>query len=464
MKYSREVFVLDIIIITSAFFQRRAARWGEVLVFCSYCLIVAMCHRLFVSPGFLVLTFTIAQSVSTGTITQAQIVTGAPSIWLYNQTSRSQCLCYALQNPPVVALNSYLMNLSCQLFSNLSQFSFQVISSLNVSVVLLQPLQPYTPCCSNLTWLLAQMKSNARSLNITSLESIALDIDRNRLGAVSNSSLQLISADPINSTFLSTGPPNNARPISYNRNLFYVGIFPPAVPYAFHIYAASNLTKVGSMNFTKGSPQRIVWLFNETLVCILTQNKSNSSTVNFHNWPSRSLNRSISVPITNAFGLGKAANDDTFVYITDGSSGGHVWRLRTLPPHNFSRFASTVNKRESPTNLDIDRCNRMWVAFYGLGVRIYDMNSTVMLHEWDMSLSAPYSSNVLDLVLTRQYQLYLADLSPGRLTSYGSALQCTSWGAWSFVHNPITFIPSPFSLINDGYDYRPVSKRWCSPI
>ena len=374
----------------------------------------------------LVLTFTVAQSISIGTITKARIVTGAPSVWLYNQTSWSQCLCYALQHPPVIALNSYPTNWSCQLFSNLSQLSFEVISSPNVNVVLLQPLQPYTPCCSNLTWLLTQMKSNVRSLNIASLEGIALDTDLNRLAAVSSSKFQLISADLLNATFASAIRPNNARPISYNRNLFYVGIFPPKAPYAFHIYTASNLTKLGTMSLTQGSPQRIIWLFNETLVCILTQNQSVSSTVNFHNWPSKSLNRSVSVPITNAFGLGKAANDDTFVYITDGSSGGHVWRLRTLPPYNFSRFALSVKNSESPTNLAIDRCNRMWVAFYGFGVRIYDIHSTVTLHEWDMTSSSPNNRQLLDLALTHQYQLYLADNIPGRLTRYGSALQCTS--------------------------------------
>ena len=318
------------------------------------------------------------------------------------------------------------MNLSCQLFSNLSQLSFQVISSPNVNIVLLQPLQPYTPCCSNLTWLLTQMQSSTRLLSITSLEGIALDTDLNRLAAVSSTKFQLISANLLNVTFASAIRPNSARPISYRQNFFYVGIFPPEVPYAFHIYTSSNLTKVGTMNFIHGSPQRVVWLFNETLACILTQNRSTSSTANFHNWPSKSLNRSISLPIKNAFGLGKATNDDTFVYITDGSSGGHVWRLRTLPPYNFSIFIAGVNLSESPANLVIDSCNRMWVAFLGFGVRIYDLNSSRTLHEWDMTSSSPNNRQLLDLALTHQYQLYLADNSPGRLTRYGSALQCTN--------------------------------------
>ena len=397
-------------------------------------------------PTFLlVLTFTNAQRIPIGTIKEARIATNAPSVWLYNQSSSAQCVCYSLQYPPTVAFNSFPMNFSCQLFRNLSGFSFQVISNPNGSVGLLQPLQPYTPCCSNLTWLLMQMQTNTQSLNITSLQGLALDTDHNTLAAVGSAALQLISADPLDFTFVTASRPTNARPISYNQNFFYVGVFPAAIPYVFHIYNASNLTKVGTMNFSQGSPQRIVWLFNGTLACTLTQNGSASSSANFHNWPSQSLNRSVSLPIGNAFGLGKAPNEDSFVYITDGSLGGRVWRLKTLPPYNFSSFASSMTSSESPANLAIDSCNRMWVAFFGFGVRIYDVNSTVMLNAWNMTASLPASLHPLDLVLNSHYQLYLADYSPGRLTRYGSALQCTDWSISSFFENSFAFIYRRFS-------------------
>ena len=262
-----------------------------------------------------------AQNVSIGKILQARIVSGAPAIWLQNQSSWSQCMCYSLTHPSVVAFNSYPSNGSCQLFSNLSAFPFEITDQANVTIYLLQPLQSYTPCCSNLTWLLGQMKSQNRSKSIPAAECIALDTDRNRLGLVSDTILQLISADIITPNSVSTTAPSNTRPISYHQGLFYVGMFPVVTPGTLHIYAASNLTKVGTINFTQGSPQRIAWLFNNTIVCILIQSGSTSSLANFYNWPSNTLNHSVAITIANAFGLTKAPNDDTFVYLADGGFG-----------------------------------------------------------------------------------------------------------------------------------------------
>ena len=372
----------------------------------------------------LLLTINNGHSVPIGTIQQARIATDAPSTWLQNQSSWSRCACSSLGHPSVVAFNWYPFNGSCQLFSNVSAFPFDIISDVDVEVYLLEPLHRYTPCCSNLTWLLNQLKSQITIRSIPAVESLALDTVQNRLGVVSSAALQLISADLITPTYVSTTPPYNARPISYHQGLFYVGTFPVLIPSALHIYAASNLTKVRTMNFTQGSPQRIVWLFNNTLVCILIQRGANVSLANFYNWPSNTLNRSVSLTIFYAFGLGKAPNDDAFVYITDGGMGTNVWRLQSSSPYNFSQFASSANGAESPANLAIDGCNRLWVAFFGFGLRVYDLSSRVMLGYWNMKNSS-YNPVLLDLVLTEQYQLYLADNSAGTLTSYGSALQCT---------------------------------------
>lgn len=372
-----------------------------------------------------VLTLTKLQGVPLGTIQQARLSTDAPSFWVYNQSSAFQCACLSLRNSSIVAFNSFALNHSCQLFSNLSTFPFQVMSDLNVIVHLLQPLPPYTPCCFNLTWLLTQMKSNILSQNIVSVEGLALDTDRKRLGVVSQSTLQLRSADLIAPVNFSVFPPSNAQAICYHQGLFYVGIFPVISPSAFHLYAASNLTKVGTINFTQGSPQRIAWLFNDTLACILIQNGSSSSLANFYKWPLMTLNKSVSLGIRNAYGLTKSPNSDTFVYITDGSGGGKVWRLKTLPPYDFSQIASSMSNNESPVNLIVDNCNRLWVAFYGYGLRIHDLNSTAILGSWNMS-SVTYSPALYDLVLTEQYQLYLADKVNGTLSRYGSALQCTN--------------------------------------
>jgi hypothetical protein len=332
-------------------------------------------------------------------------------------------MCYSLQYQSVVAFNSYALNSSCELFTNLSSFPFQVLNDSNVTVYLLKPLQPYTPCCSNLTWLLSEIKSVSKSLNVSSIAGIGFDTDRNRLGTVGSMILQLVSPDTVTFLNLSTSLPRNSQPVTYHENLFYVGIF-PVIDNKFYIYSSLNLTLMGNMNFTQGSPQRIVWLYNETLVCILLQiNSSLHSIVNFYNWPSFTLNKTITVGITSAYGLGKAPNNDTFVYITDGSWNGSVWRMKTSSPYNFTIFVSGSNINESPANVAVDNCNRLWVVFYGYGIRIYNLSSAAILATWNLTTTYPA---LYDLALTDQYQLYLADKSVSKLARYGSALQCTN--------------------------------------
>ncbi|CAF3741848.1 unnamed protein product [Adineta steineri] len=362
--------------------------------------------------------------IKIGAIQQAQIVTNAPSIWLYNQSTWSQCLCYSLQYPSVQYFNSFPSNLSCQLFSNLSSYPFQIINNSNVTVYLLQPLVEYTPCCSNLTWLITQMKSRMNSLNISSITGLALDSNNNRLATVASSKLQLVSTTSFSFVNSSINLPPGSQAISYSQGSFYVGIFPVATPYTLYIYSSLNLTKTGNMNFTQGGPQRIIWLFSNTLVCVLTQtNPSSVSKANFYNWPSNTLNQSITLPITNAYGLGKASNNDSFVYITDGSWGGNIWQLKTTSPYNFTLFATSASSSESPTSVTFDGCNRMWAAFANFGVRIYDINSRSLLYAWN--LNSTYSM-LYDIVITNQYQLYLADKTSGTLARYGSVLQCTN--------------------------------------
>jgi hypothetical protein len=135
------------------------------------------------------------------------------------------------------------------------------------------------------------------------------------------------------------------------------------------------------------------------------------------------LNQSIQIRITNAYGLGKAPNDDTFVYIADGSPNGSVWRLKTSSPHNFTLFASGLSINEFPVAVTVDNCNRLWVVFYGYGVRIYYLSLAVILATWNLKTTYP---QLYDLALTDQYLLYLADKNSSKLARYGSALQCTN--------------------------------------
>jgi hypothetical protein len=97
--------------------------------------------------------------------------------------------------------------------------------------------------------------------------------------------------------------------------------------------------------------------------------------------------------------------------------------LKTTSPYNFTLFASSANSNESPTSVSVDGCNRLWAVFVGFGIRIYDLNSHSLLKAWNLSSTYPV---LYDMVLTNQYQLYLADNDVGVLASYGLGLQCTN--------------------------------------
>ena len=372
---------------------------------------------------FLLFLLASVEGATVGIIKPAQIWSLAPSIWLYDQSSWSQCMCYALQDQSVVAFNSYASNSSCQFFQNLSSFPFQITNVTNITVYLLKPLQVYTPCCSNLTWLMSRIKSVQNTMSISSIRSITFDTDRNRLGTVGSNVLRLVSTDSFTLVSLNQSLPINTQAITYHADLFYVGIF-PATGRTFYIYSALNLTLVKRMNFTQGSPQRIIWLYNETLVFILLQRSATVySLVNLYNWPSLTLNNSIQINITNAYGLGKAPDDDRFIYISDASPYGGVWRIRTSSPYNITQFTLSSSNSESAANVVVDSCNRLWVAFYGFGIRIYNISSGATLYSWNLIATYP---QLYDLILTDQYQLYLADASTSKLVRYGLPIQCTN--------------------------------------
>lgn len=270
---------------------------------------------------------------------------------------------------------------------------------------------------------MSKLQARVTSLSMPSITSIDLDEDDNVLSVVASAKLSLVSLQsfaPLNRTLTL---PAGSQTVNFHDNLLYVGIFPVAAPLVFNIYSADNLTKIGNLSFTQGGPQRLTWLFNDTVVCILIQtNSTGYARANFYNWPANSLNKSVLLTINNAYGLAKAPDDDTFVFIADGSWGGSVWQLRTSAPYDFTLFAASTSGAESPTSLTVDGCDRLWVAFAQFGVRIYDVPSRSLLFAWNLSTLYPL---LYDLELTKRYQLYLADKSSGTLARYGTELQCT---------------------------------------
>ena len=178
------------------------------------------------------------------------------------------------------------------------------------------------------------------------------------------------------------------------------------------------------MPFPTGDPQRAVWLYNDSLMCLIIQ-RNQSSTLVFLNWYSASLNftynRTVSVPFNKPYGFAKS-NDDTMLYISGDTAT--IYQLSTLT-FNWSILVPNVNSTETPMSLYIDSCGtRLWVLMLGFGIRVYDRIYGNQLASWNMSASY---TTLYDMVLTPDYELYLIDNSTSQLFHYGSSLkdQCT---------------------------------------
>ena len=110
------------------------------------------------------------------------------SIWLFNLTTWSQCVCDVLSGrfaSTAVALNMY-RNGSCQFFTTLP-YTFTLETNPNSTLVLLKPLPPrdLAPCCSNVSWLINQINaSQQESTNVSNPGYVIID-DNNYLVVLS---------------------------------------------------------------------------------------------------------------------------------------------------------------------------------------------------------------------------------------------------------------------------------------
>ena len=143
----------------------------------------------FIVLFILIFPFTIA--IPCGNIPQAQLITiRSNDIWLYNQSSWSQCMCQALQyhSLPIVAFNFFSSNNTCQLVPNnfSSSALFYLKPSLNSTCFILSENflhQIQSICCFDLPWLMNQIQqpNTFRNTTITTPFGLALDNDLNKL-------------------------------------------------------------------------------------------------------------------------------------------------------------------------------------------------------------------------------------------------------------------------------------------
>ncbi|CAF1234231.1 unnamed protein product [Rotaria sp. Silwood1] len=372
-----------------------------------------------------------------GIVSEAQLISiEAVSIWLNNQSSWSQCMCQALQytQPSIVAFNIFLNNKTCQLISNIysSNATFYIISSPNSTLYILTTnfiYQLKSICCSDISWLInkIQQSDTFHNINITQPVGLALDYDLNMLIVTDGSrrSIQQREATINMTSKKNLFTKTNAQPISYHEGVYYIGINPPISTSSYYLYSYNtSLSRIFDMPFPEGDPQRAVWLYNNSIMCVIIQ-QNQTSTLAFLNWYSSpfnfTYNRTISIPFNKPYGLAKS-NDDTMIYVSGDTATIYQLSTRTF---TWSMLVSNYNSTEISMSLFVDSCgDRLWALMLGFGIRVYDRIYGNELASWNMSMTYP---TLYDMILTSGYELYLVDYSTEQLIHYGSSLKerCT---------------------------------------
>ncbi|CAF1331710.1 unnamed protein product [Adineta ricciae] len=373
-----------------------------------------------------------------GRISQAQLLIGQfNSFWLFNQSSWAQCMCQALRyrSPTIAAFNFFLSNQTCQLipnnFSNTSVTFYIIPSSYSTLIFVTQDIiyKLTSICCSDIFWLMNNIQASASFTNITITKPVGLTLDNslNKLIITygNTRSIQQRDANVSMSGSKTLFSKTNAQPITYNAGFYFVGINPPAASSSNYYYVYNtSLTRILDLPFPQGDPQRAVWLYNNSLMCLIIQNDQNSS-ITFLNWNASSFtftyNQTLLTPFAKPYGLAKS-NDDTTIYVSGNTSVIYQLSMKTFL---WSILVSDNNTTEIPLTLIVDSCGqRLWALMSGFGIRIYDRIYGTGLYAWNMTALFP---TLYDMVLTHDYELYLIDYSLNELIHYGSPLkqQCT---------------------------------------
>ena len=374
-------------------------------------------------------------SVPFGKSVRAQIIgVNSTQLWLNNQSSWSQCMCGALKHdsPSIIAFN-YFSNGSCQLITN--EFSastlFYLVNASSSTAFFLRDTvitRLTSICCADLSWLMTQIQQSYtfRSVQVTFPAGLALDTDFSAFALTYGNNTGSLQRRTLAGNMTGTVTQlvkKDAQPVSYHQDLYYVGVNPPALsgPHYFFIYNRS-INRVWNMSFTIGSPQRAVWLFNSSIMCVILQRGANSS-IGWLNWyPSLAFtwNRTIPAPFNKPYGLAKA-NDDSMVYV--GGDTDIVYQLSSNT-FNWSILVPTRNSSEIVMTLIVDSCgHRLWVLLQGFGVRVYHRLSGLELGAWDLSANYP---KLYDMILTSGYEFFAVEPFKNELFHYGSSLagQC----------------------------------------
>lgn len=132
-------------------------------------------------------------------------------------------------------------------------------------------------------------------------------------------------------------------------------------------------------------------------------------------------NQSVSIPYDVVWSLTK--RNDSFIYICFWSYGvpvhtlfynGISWTVSNLT-------ATKPSSSEIMTQVAIDSCERMWVAVYGFGIRIYDKTGQTLLANW-----SSISTGLDTLLILDTYETFFGDYDNNKILYFAPNLQCTS--------------------------------------
>ena len=194
-------------------------------------------------------------------------------------------------------------------------------------------------------------------------------------------------------------------------------------PYSVRIYNETNsgLQLRYTVNVTR-NPRQSIFILNNTWLLIpiqyldVIQFYSVNLTTNKFQY-----NQSVSLPYDVVWSLTKF--NDSLIYICFWTYGAPVY---TLSYNGISWTVSNLtttkpSSSEIMTQVAIDSCQRMWVAVYGFGIRIFDKTGQTLLANW-----SSISTGIDTLLILDTYETFFDDYYNNKILYFAPNLQCTS--------------------------------------
>ncbi len=202
--------------------------------------------------------------------------------------------------------------------------------------------------------------------------------------------------------------------------IFDIGCDTPTTVRIFN-ETTSGLELLYNLN-TTDYPRQVVFLLNNTWLLVSVQYvrriyiySVDLITNTFQ------YNQSVVLPLDVVWTLTK--RNETFIYICFWQAGTSVYTLSYdgLSWTVSNLTATQTSNTETPTQVGIDSCGRLWVTVYGFGIRIYDAPGQTLLANWSL-----VSTGIDTLLVLENYELFLGDYDNNIIQRYATDLQCTS--------------------------------------